>query len=148
MAYRDTWATCRQCGKQFLFRLEEQRRMEQQGHEVAPPERCQDCGRTTASLAERPPAPRIAPRPRPERPQTGVSLGHGPHEGKVKWFSAEKGYGFIVHPGGQEVFFHHSGIAPGASLDFPDGAWVTFLVEETEKGPQAVDVERKDSPHG
>jgi CspA family cold shock protein len=71
-----------------------------------------------------------------------VALGPGPHEGTVKWFDGEKGYGFLAHPDGTELFFHRSGIAPGEEINFPDGAPVTFLIEQSEKGPQAVDVAR------
>jgi CspA family cold shock protein len=72
-------------------------------------------------------------------------VGHGPHEGSVKWFDREKGYGFISHPSGEEIFFHRTGVAPGEPMEFPDGTPVTFCVEETEKGPQAVDVERMEA---
>jgi len=72
-------------------------------------------------------------------------LGPGPHEGNVKWYDPEKGYGFILHSDGEEVFFHRTGIAPGETPRFPDGAKVTYLIEQTEKGPQAVDVARMDA---
>jgi CspA family cold shock protein len=72
------------------------------------------------------------------------SLEPGPHEGHVKWYDGEKGYGFIIHHGGEEVFFHRTGIAPGELPDFPDGTRVTYVIEQTEKGPQAIDVERMD----
>jgi len=71
-------------------------------------------------------------------------LGAGPHEGSVKWYDPEKGYGFIVHPSGEELFFHRTGIAPGELADFPDGTRVTYLIEQTEKGLQAADVARMD----
>ena len=151
MPYRDSWATCGQCGKQFVFRIEEQRRLDAQGQEVVPPDSCPVC-RGVARTQPRPaPAARPAPpaRPRreprsreaPRRPER-EPLGHGPHEGEVKWFSVEKGYGFLVHSNGQEVFLHRSGIAPGETEHLQDGTRVTFLVEESERGPQAVDVER------
>ena len=148
MAYRDTWGTCAQCGKQFVFRIEEQRRQEQQGEQIKPPESCSNCRRSSRPRAERRVEPRHASvtKPRPERQdKPPVVLGHGPHEGNVKWYDGEKGYGFIVHPSGSEIFFHHSGIAPGESRQFPDNTRVTFLIEETEKGPQAVEVERMDA---
>ena len=84
------------------------------------------------------------PRPEPQ-PKETTPLGYGPHEGNVKWYSNEKGYGFIIHPSGTEIFFHHTGIAPGERHEFPDGTRVTFLVEESERGPQAVEVERMDT---
>ena len=72
-------------------------------------------------------------------------LDAGPHEGSVKWYDQEKGYGFVVHPSGEELFFHRTGIAPGERPDFPDGTRVTYCVEQTEKGPQAADVARMDA---
>ena len=63
-------------------------------------------------------------------------------EGVVKWFSSEKGYGFIVQHSGNEIFFHRTGIAQGETPAFPDGTRVTYRVEQTGKGPQAVEVAR------
>jgi CspA family cold shock protein len=146
MTYRDTWVTCTQCGKQFVFRVEDQRRQAGQGEEIVPPELCPACraparaGRSTGSRETR------RPKPAAERASRGAAiLGAGPHEGKVKWYDREKGYGFIAHPSGEEIFFHRTGIAPGEIPDFPDGTPVTYLVEQTQKGPQAVDVERTDA---
>ncbi len=143
MAYQDTWATCAKCGKQFVFRIEDQHRQAERGEEITPPELCPSC--RTLSRAERRPRPRSEPRSRPaaaQKPKTPMVLGAGPHEGSVKWYDQEKGYGFIVHPSGEEIFFHCTGIAPGETPYFPDGTRVTYCVEQTEKGPQAVDVER------
>ena len=132
MAYRDQWITCTRCGEQFVFRVEEQRRQERQEGQIVPPELCATCRRLVRSR-------------KPERkPRPTEALGYGPHEGSVKWYSEDKGYGFIVHSSGQEIFFHHTGIAPGEKHEFPEGTRVTFLVEETERGPQAVEVERMD----
>jgi CspA family cold shock protein len=154
MPYRDTTAVCERCGKEFIFRIEEQREMAARGEEIAPPALCPSCRRMTsperaapyAQRTERRPEPRreTAPSSKADKVEATVALGPGPHEGTVKWFDGEKGYGFIAHPDGAEVFFHRSGIAPGEGTDFPDGAPVTFLIEQTEKGPQAVDVARMD----
>jgi CspA family cold shock protein len=149
MPYQDTWVTCTKCGKQFVFKIEEQRRQAQRGEEVTSPELCPSC--RAPSRAERRPEPWRESRPSAAAGQTSQkpgavkALGPGPHEGHVKWYDREKGYGFIVHPGGEELFFHRTGIAPGEILDFPDGTKVTYCVEQTEKGPQAVDVERMDA---
>lgn len=146
MPYRDTWATCTQCGKQFVFTVEEQRRQAQQDGQATPPQRCPSCqgsARPARRTETRGPS---APRPSPEqKTEATVALGPGPHEGSVKWYDGEKGYGFIVHPGGDEIFFHRTGIAPGEEARFPDGTRVTYLIEQTEKGPQAVDVARMDT---
>lgn len=139
MAYRDTWATCMQCGNRFVFKIEEQRRQARQGVEITPPERCPSCQSPQTHARQHPTAQSTA-----QRPSTGT-LGPGPHEGSVKWYDGEKGYGFIIHSSGEEVFFHRTGIADGETPDFADGTKVTYLIETTEKGPQALDVARMDS---
>lgn len=135
MPYQDSWAICTKCGKQFVFRIEEQRRQVEQGEEVTPPPLCPSC-RTSAHVS----------RPRAERRTAAPSAGPepGPQEGTVKWYDAEKGYGFIVQPGGDEIFFHRTRLAPGESPHFPDGTRVTYIVEQTSKGPQAVGVAHMD----
>jgi CspA family cold shock protein len=61
-------------------------------------------------------------------------------EGTVKWFSSEKGYGFIApNDGSDDVFVHHSEV-PGE--DLRDGEEVQFNVEEGPKGLNATNVER------
>jgi CspA family cold shock protein len=61
--------------------------------------------------------------------------------GTVKWFSRVKGYGFIT-PDGQEkeIFVHFSGIEGEGFRNLEEGERVTFVVEETPKGPQAAQV--------
>jgi len=145
MAYQDTWTVCQQCGQRFIFRVEEQRRQAERGEEITPPESCPTCRPTARPSVEHRPRPRSEPQPRPQarrEPKPSVVLEPGPHEGTVKWYDTEKRYGFIIHPNGEEIFFHYSGIMPGEKPYFPDGTRVTYLVEQTEKGPQAVDVAR------
>ena len=61
-------------------------------------------------------------------------------EGTVKWFSSEKGFGFIKpNDGSEDVFVHHSEV-PGE--DLRDGEEVQFNVEEGPKGLNATNVER------
>jgi CspA family cold shock protein len=139
--------TCASCGKDFVYRVEEQRKQTARGEEPAPPDLCPSC--RGESPAEYRPEPRRerAPKPTPrakEKVEATVALGPGPHEGIVKWYDTEKGYGFVAHPDGEEIFFHRTGIAPGEKPSFPDGTPVTFLIEQSEKGPQAVDVARLD----
>ena len=148
MAYQDTWAICARCGKQFVFRIEEQRRQAERGEEIAPPELCVSC-RALVRTERRQRFPRESTsRPGEQRPRTSMEFGSGPHEGSVKWYDREKGYGFIIHRTGEEIFFHRTGIAPGEAPFFPEGTRVTYLVEQTSKGPQAVDVARMDAEHG
>jgi CspA family cold shock protein len=63
-------------------------------------------------------------------------------QGTVRWFSRVKGYGFI-QPDGQEkdVFVHFSAIKGEGYRNLNEGQRVLFSVEDTEKGPQAVEVE-------
>jgi cold shock protein len=62
-------------------------------------------------------------------------------QGTVRWFSRVKGYGFI-QPDGQEkdVFVHFSAIAGEGYRNLNEGQRVEFSVEDTPKGPQAVQV--------
>jgi len=62
-------------------------------------------------------------------------------EGKVKWFSSEKGYGFIANDeGGDDVFVHFSAIQADGFRTLNEGDEVTFEVEQGPKGPQARNV--------
>jgi CspA family cold shock protein len=61
--------------------------------------------------------------------------------GKVKWFNAEKGYGFITQSdGGSDVFVHWSAIQMEGYRTLEEGQLVEFEVEQGAKGPQAVGV--------
>ena len=64
--------------------------------------------------------------------------------GTVKWFSESKGYGFIApDDGSKDVFVHYSSIQEGTGFkNLFEGERVEFAVEDTQKGPQAVDVVR------
>src|SRR5690606_27985035 len=62
-------------------------------------------------------------------------------EGKVKWFSSEKGYGFIANDeGGDDVFVHFSAIQADGFRTLNEGDEVSFEVEQGPKGPQARNV--------
>jgi cold shock protein len=58
--------------------------------------------------------------------------------GTVKWFNANKGYGFIQPESGNDVFVHASAIQDGGSLQ--DGQAVEFDITQGQKGPQATNV--------
>ena len=62
-------------------------------------------------------------------------------EGLVKWFSAVKGYGFITQDNGEDIFVHYSGIIGEGFKTLKENDSVTFEIEETEKGLQAINVE-------
>jgi CspA family cold shock protein len=62
-------------------------------------------------------------------------------QGTVKWFNAEKGYGFIaVDGGGADVFVHYSAIATSGYRTLDEGQKVEFDVTQGQKGPQAENV--------
>jgi CspA family cold shock protein len=61
--------------------------------------------------------------------------------GTVKWFSDEKGFGFITpDDSGNELFVHHSSIEADGFRTLAEGAKVTYEVEQSDKGPRAVSV--------
>jgi CspA family cold shock protein len=112
--FSDELLTCESCGKTFVFRVSEQRRMAQRDGEVTPPTECPACRQRDSDT--------------------------GRWQGEVKWFDVQKGYGFIRKPDGEEIFFHHSNLAAGNPDDVTEGRKVEFDVQETPKGPEAVEV--------
>ncbi|RDI45441.1 cold-shock protein [Falsibacillus pallidus] len=62
--------------------------------------------------------------------------------GKVKWFNAEKGFGFIEREGGEDVFVHFSAIQGDGFKTLEEGQDVTFEVEQGARGPQAANVNK------
>jgi CspA family cold shock protein len=61
-------------------------------------------------------------------------------EGIVKWFNAEKGFGFISRDNGEDVFVHFSAIQGDGFKSLEEGQRVTFDVVDGPKGPQAANV--------
>jgi CspA family cold shock protein len=61
-------------------------------------------------------------------------------EGKVKWFNAEKGFGFIEISEGNDVFVHFSAIQEEGFKTLEEGQSVKFDVVDGERGPQAANV--------
>ena len=62
--------------------------------------------------------------------------------GTVKWFNAEKGFGFISVEGGEDVFVHFSAINTDGFKTLEEGQQVEFEVTDGAKGPQAANVSR------
>jgi CspA family cold shock protein len=61
-------------------------------------------------------------------------------KGKVKWFNADRGYGFITRANGPDVFVHYTAIQTEGVRSLEEGEEVEFEIEEGRKGPQAASV--------
>ena len=63
--------------------------------------------------------------------------------GSVKWFSDQKGFGFIVpDDGGKDIFVHHTGIEGAGFKSLKEGDKVTYEVSQSSKGEQATNVSK------
>ncbi len=62
--------------------------------------------------------------------------------GKVAWFNNAKGYGFLAHDAGPDVFVHFSSIEAEGYKSLSEGDEVLFSIVQGEKGPQAEGVQR------
>ncbi len=115
--FADKMLQCKDCGTEFIFTVSEQREMAESGQPVSEPELCPNCrqkGPTTTAVS-------------------------GRQRGKVKWFSRQRGYGFIiVESTGEEIFVHRTDLEGVYSLY--EGQEVEFEIEATPKGPEAVRV--------
>jgi cold shock protein len=60
--------------------------------------------------------------------------------GTVKWFNADKGYGFIAPESGEDVFVHFSAIQSTGYRSLDEGQTVEFDITQGQKGPQATNV--------
>lgn len=63
-------------------------------------------------------------------------------EGIVKWFNSKKGYGFITREDGRDLFVHQSSIDMPGFRTLNEGDKVSFEIEETDRGPQAIKVQK------
>ena len=69
--------------------------------------------------------------------------------GTVKWFSDDKGFGFITpDDGGRDLFVHYSGISGDGYRSLAEGAKVSYEEEQGDKGPKAVNVTKTLRPAG
>jgi CspA family cold shock protein len=87
--------------------------------------------------------PKAAPKKAAPK-QAAPATPSGPREeGEVKWFNVSKGFGFVVRENGEEIFVHFRSIRGDANdrRSLKDGQRVAFTLAESDKGPQAEDVE-------
>jgi len=125
--------TCEECGQDFVFTVEEQRQLQKRGQEIKAPALCPNCRK--AEKSDRPSEQRESSKaPESSDLPEGVKL-----IGHVKWYSPQKGYGFITNAKGDEIFVHRSSLSAGVyRLD--EGERVEFEEQQTEKGPEAINV--------
>ena len=71
-----------------------------------------------------------------------VNGGYNMQQGTVKWFNAEKGFGFIQVEGGDDVFVHFSAIQTDGFRTLEEGQRVSFEVVQGNRGPQAANVSK------
>ena len=63
-------------------------------------------------------------------------------KGKIKWFNSVKGYGFIARDDDEKDVFVHSSAARTANVDLNEGNTLTFDIEEGQKGPSAINLQK------
>lgn len=158
MNFRDQWATNKE-GERFLFTVEMQRQLIQAGlpanaqawddfslqgatenhREVEKPRK-----EFAAAPPPRPREPFVEPPPTSKaytEPKTiQIDPMTGKYIGRLKWYNPTRGYGFIARGGGEDIFFHKTDALtdPG---EMPEGQWILYDVEDTERGLEASDVE-------
>lgn len=87
-----------------------------------------------------------ASQPAPKRQRTASASASGEREtGKVKWFNVAKGFGFIIRENNEEIFVHFRAIQGNSRRGLRDGQPVSFVVKQSDKGPQAEDVVAEDA---
>lgn len=154
--YRDRWENDED-GNRFVFTVEMQRRLAEAG---LPPEveyldeidmEAQPVTESQSQDRQDSPPPREE-RSQPQRQDDVIGPDSiqidpmsGKYIGRIKWYNARKGFGFILRGADEEIFFHRSA-AVGDPEALTDGLWILYDVEETKKGPEATDIEAYDNP--
>jgi cold shock protein len=63
-------------------------------------------------------------------------------QGKIKWYNTKKGYGFVESEEGKDIFIHRSSVPDGLFLK--EGDSIEYEIEETDKGPKAVNIKKNE----
>lgn len=114
---------------------------------LSPPAAIAEAPAATAKAPSRHADSRAKARPPADKPRgrSKATDSNRPREtGTVKWFNGSKGFGFIIRDNGEEIFVHYRSIRGEGRRSLRDGQAVSFQVEQTDKGPQAEDVEGLD----
>lgn len=143
MNYKDMWAEDED-GKRFLFTVGMQRRLAEAGLPVEPASVKELKTAVSPPADTRPARHDSAPRPKYDDVEPPESVQIDPQTGKfigrMKWYNAKKGYGFLMRGGNDELFFHKSNVI-GDPLEFDEGQWILYDVEETHKGIEGTEIE-------
>ena len=156
MNYKDRWATDEE-GNRFLFTVEMQRSLSEQGLPVEPAslsELSMNNSHNNNYRDQEPPRRNQRSDPAPQKEQSSgetfdepltvqIDPETGKYIGRMKWYNAKKGYGFLMRGGGEEIFFHKTNMTADPE-QIQEGQWVLYDVEETKKGPEATDIEPYD----
>ena len=108
--------TCQRCGRGFLLTTSYRDFLGRRGAKVVTPVLCMTCYLKAGPLPKQ--------------------------QGKVKWFSPRKHYGFIITGEGKEVFFHQHQLLGGNEVHKGQMAW--FHIRHSVKGPEALNVELRE----
>lgn len=149
MNFRDKYAYDED-GNKFLFTVEMQRRLSKAGlpveaasldllDENSPSKK--EISAKPDTRSEKPPSEKRDSQSSIEEPESiQIDPMTGKYIGRIKWYNGRKGYGFLLRGGGEEIFFHRSA-AVGDPDSLTEGLWILYDVEETNKGPEATDIE-------
>jgi CspA family cold shock protein len=159
MVFRDQMLTCEECGKTFFFTVTDQRRIADRTgtDQVEAPALCPQCRAGPQAQTDMiAPTREEEPVAQAEEIAADVEEATGPGVeaefpleeegiqvkliGTVKWFSREKGYGFITKADGKDLFFHRADLARDEHAWPREGEKVEFQVRYTAKGPEAFNV--------
>lgn len=121
MGYSDQLLICDECGKEYVYRVEQQRRQAELGFDPELPTVCPNCRNAVATVVE-----------------------PGLRAGLIKWYREDKHFGFVVQSDGSEVFFHHSGVVGDPAVVLLENAPVWYELINTDRGLQAVNVHQRE----